>query len=139
MKRALALGLIVVEVVVAGYLTWAHGSHHAVSCVAGGGGCATVAASSYAELFGVPIAALGIVGALGALAVWFWGDGLGARVAGFGLAICGALFSAFLTYLELFQIDAVCQWCVASALTWSALCLVEGLRLHECLSEEAGP
>lgn len=138
MKRHLALGLIVAEVLVAGYLTWAHGSHHTVACVSGGGGCATVASSSYAELFGVPLATLGVVGAVAALAIWFWGEGLRARVAGFGLAICGALFSAFLTYLELFQIDAICQWCVASALIWGALCLVEGLRLNECLAEEIG-
>ena len=31
------------------------------------------------------------------------------------LALVGFGFSAYLTYLELFVIDAICQWCVASA------------------------
>jgi hypothetical protein len=30
-------------------------------------------------------------------------------------------FSAYLTYLELFVIDAICQWCVASAVLMTAL------------------
>ncbi len=31
------------------------------------------------------------------------------------IALIGAGFSLYLTYLELFVIDAICQWCVASA------------------------
>ena len=31
------------------------------------------------------------------------------------VALVGALFSAYLTYLEVFVIGAICQWCVASA------------------------
>ena len=30
------------------------------------------------------------------------------------MALVGAGFSVYLTYLELFVIDAICQWCVAS-------------------------
>jgi len=30
--------------------------------------------------------------------------------------LVGAAFSAYLTYLELFVIEAICQWCVASAI-----------------------
>ena len=30
-------------------------------------------------------------------------------------------FSLYLTYLELFVIDAICQWCVASAVVMTAL------------------
>ena len=33
----------------------------------------------------------------------------------FGIALSGALYSAYLTYLELFEIDAICAWCVTSA------------------------
>jgi uncharacterized membrane protein len=31
------------------------------------------------------------------------------------VALVGTLFSAYLTYLELFVIHAICEWCVASA------------------------
>lgn len=34
---------------------------------------------------------------------------------GFLVALVGTLFSAYLTYLELFVIHAICEWCVASA------------------------
>jgi uncharacterized membrane protein len=34
---------------------------------------------------------------------------------GFLFALVGTLFSAYLTYLEIFVIHAICQWCVASA------------------------
>jgi uncharacterized membrane protein len=34
---------------------------------------------------------------------------------GFLVALVGAFFSAYLTYLEVFVIHAVCEWCVASA------------------------
>ena len=37
------------------------------------------------------------------------------------LALVGFGFSAYLTYLELFVIDAICQWCVASAVLMTIL------------------
>jgi uncharacterized membrane protein len=36
-------------------------------------------------------------------------------VFGLFVALMGVLFSVYLTYLELFVIRAICQWCVASA------------------------
>jgi uncharacterized membrane protein len=33
-----------------------------------------------------------------------------------GVAATGLVFSLYLTYLELFVIDAICQWCVVSAI-----------------------
>jgi uncharacterized membrane protein len=82
--------------------------------VAGGSGCQTVADSSYSHLFGVNVAVFGIGGyvlLLGAALT----PGDGGRFAGLLLALVGFGFSAYLTYLELFTIDAICQWCVASA------------------------
>ena len=40
-------------------------------------------------------------------------------------------FSLYLTYLELFEIDAICQWCVASAVLMTllaGLCVARLLR-----------
>ncbi len=51
----------------------------------------------------------------------------------FGLALAGTVFTIYLTYLELFVIHAVCQWCVLTAvLTW-ALLLVEGALVWRSL------
>jgi uncharacterized membrane protein len=44
------------------------------------------------------------------------------------LAFAGFGFSAWLTYVELFEIDAICQWCVASAVIMTLLALVTSLR-----------
>jgi uncharacterized membrane protein len=43
------------------------------------------------------------------------------------------VFTVYLTYLELFVIDAVCQWCVLTALLTWALLLVEGTLVWRSL------
>jgi uncharacterized membrane protein len=45
------------------------------------------------------------------------------------LALVGFGFSAWLTYVEIVKIDAICQWCVASAVVMTALALVSVARL----------
>jgi hypothetical protein len=50
--------------------------------------------------------------------------GAGVAIAGF----VGAGFSAYLTYLELAVIDAICQWCVASAIVMTAIAAVSAIR-----------
>jgi len=37
-------------------------------------------------------------------------------------------FSGYLTYRELFTIHAICQWCVASAVVMTVLCVLSVLR-----------
>ncbi len=47
------------------------------------------------------------------------------------LATGGLAFSGYLTYVELFVINAVCRWCVVSALITAAIFLLgmsSGLR-----------
>ena len=97
-------------------------------CIAGGHGCQTVSESSYAHLFGVNIAVFGIVGyALLLASALLRGDA--ARMAGFGLALGGFGYSVFLTYLELFKIEAICQWCVASAILMTVLFGLNTVRM----------
>jgi uncharacterized membrane protein len=55
--------------------------------------------------------------------------GDGARMAGFGFALVGFGFSVYLTYLELFVIDAICQWCVASAVVMTVLFGTNAIRM----------
>ena len=108
--------LSLVGVAIAGYLTWVHFAELEPFCVGGGGSCVRVQSSRYAELAGVPIAAIGLVGYLAIAASLAWSPSLTAF-----LALVGAGFSAYLTYLELAVIEAVCQWCVASALVMTAI------------------
>jgi uncharacterized membrane protein len=115
-------------VAVAAYIAIADAAGDAPVCLAGGGGCRTVASSSYSHLLGVNVAVLGIAGYL-LLLVCALLRGDGARMAGFALALSGFGFSVYLTYLELFTIDAICQWCVASAVLMTLLFAANAVRM----------
>jgi uncharacterized membrane protein len=113
-------GLVLLGIGVAGYLTYVHYAAIDPVCAGGSGGCHRVQASDYAELVGLPVAVIGLAGYLG-LAVTLLIPGEAGRASGMALALIGAGFSLYLTYLELFVIDAICQWCVASAVIMIAL------------------
>jgi uncharacterized membrane protein len=129
-ERALRLAGAVIATVgigVATYITIADSGGGAPTCLAGGHGCATVANSSYSHIAGVNVAVFGIVGyvlLLAAAAI----PGDQGRFGGLLMALVGFGFSAYLTYLELFVINAICQWCVASAVLMTLLLLVNAAR-----------
>jgi uncharacterized membrane protein len=126
--RGVATFLAAFGVGVAAYIAIADAAGDAPVCLAGGGGCSAVAASSYSHLLGVNVAVFGIVGyALLLGAALLGGDG--ARLVGFGLALAGLGFSVYLTYIELFKIEAICQWCVASAVLMGVLFAVNAIRM----------
>ena len=82
--------------------------------------------SSYAELAGVPVALLGLIGYAAILAAALLpGETAGSRRL---IALVGFGFSLYLTYLELFGINAICQWCVASAVIMTVLAVLTGVR-----------
>ena len=47
---------------------------------------------------------------------------------GFGVALTGFGFSAYLTYREIFTIKAICEWCVSSAILMTILVILTGIR-----------
>ena len=83
-------------------------------------GCETVAASEYATIAGIPVALFGVlfsVVLLGACLAWWRRADRRALYAAYGLGLAGILAVLYLTYLELFVIEAICVWCVSYALT----------------------
>ena len=127
LRRLIALTALI-GLGVAAYLTYVHYAELEPICAGGGGGCEKVQNSSYAELAGIPVAVLGLIGYASILAsLWIPGDG--GRLAGAVLALVGFGFSAYLTWAELFEIDAICQWCVASALLMTILAAATSWRL----------
>ena len=126
--RSAQLGIAMIGVAIAAYLTVIHYQGADPVCLAGGGGCHTVQSSEYAMLAGVPVSLLGLIGYLLIVTCRFVRGDLG-LLAGAAIAIVGALFSGYLTYLELFVIDAICQWCVASAIMMAALAAITSWRL----------
>ena len=128
-RLRLATALIcVLGLAVAGYLTYVHYAELKPLCVGGGGGCEKVQASDYAELAGVPVALLGLAGyALILASLLVPGDA--GRVSGALLALTGFGFSLYLTWVELFELDAICQWCVVSAVLMTVLAVTTAWRL----------
>jgi uncharacterized membrane protein len=126
--RGIATFLATFGIGVATYIAIADSGGGSPVCIAGGHGCQTVAESSYSHLLGVNVAIFGIVGYLVLFgAALLRGDG--PRMVGFLFALVGFGFSLYLTYLELFTIDAVCQWCVASAVLMTLLFAVNTARM----------
>jgi uncharacterized membrane protein len=120
--------LAVAGLCMSAYLTWVHLRGVAPVCLAGGGGCETVQSSRYAEILGVPVAALGLGGYAGLLLSALLRGEAGALL-GLFVTLVSVLFSAYLTYLELFVIYAICQWCVSSAALMTATFLFCVIRI----------
>jgi uncharacterized membrane protein len=124
---ATSLGLSLVALAIASYLTYTHYTDPtALSCPDSGiVNCTLVTTSSWSVVLGVPLAALGLVWAAvitGLTVPWAWRARApwvdGARLAVSG---AGAAMVLYLVYIELFRIGAICLWCTAMHVT--AVCL----------------
>lgn len=132
--RRAGIVLSILGLIVAGYLIFFKIFPTSTLCI-GAGGCETVNNSVYSEVMGIPVAALGAAAyaaMLGLLAfenrisiLTEWGPMLV-----FGLALAGTLYSAYLTYVELAIIHAVCPYCVASAVIITLILIVSAVRLR---------
>jgi uncharacterized membrane protein len=121
MTRAIAV-LALAGLAVSGYLTYVH--YAGVDPVCSGiSDCARVQASDYAELAGIPVALLGVLGYAAVLLSLVTRD----EVTAF-LTYVAVAFSAYLTWAELFEIEAICQWCVVSAVLAAALAVLATIR-----------
>jgi len=127
LRRAIAF-CAALGVGVATYIAVEAAGGDAPQCIAGSTGCATVAKSSYSHVAGVNIAVFGIVGYVLLLASAFFANDL-ARFGGFVVALGGFGYSVFLTYIEIFKIEAICQWCVGSAVLMTILFVLNATRL----------
>ncbi|MBZ0304267.1 MAG: vitamin K epoxide reductase family protein [Anaerolineae bacterium] len=101
----------------AGYLAYVELTQSEAVCGAVGN-CNAVQQSAYAQLFGIPIGVLGLVGYAAVALLWLLAWRLKQpiyRLALFAVALIGVLFSSYLTFLEPFVIGATCAWCLLSA------------------------
>jgi uncharacterized membrane protein len=126
--RKIATFVAALGVGIATYIAIADAGGGTPVCVAGSHGCETVANSSHSHLLGINVAIYGVLGYLLLLGTALV-RGDGARMGGFVISLAGFGFSAYLTYLELFVIDAICQWCVASAVLMTVLFAVNAIRM----------
>jgi uncharacterized membrane protein len=100
----------------------------------GNGGCHDVNFSPYSEIGGIPVSLFGLAAFLliafilileprskivkenGSLAI-------------FGISLAGVAFTAYLTWLELYVIHAICPFCVASAVLIALIFILAIIRL----------
>lgn len=119
------------------YLTARHYSGAALQCGLVTG-CEEVTTSRYATLFGIPIA---LPGSLYYLALFFltlaWFDGRSGwpmkvlpslTVAGFGVSL-------YLVYLQLWVLEAICQYCMLSAALCTVL-FISGMVLYRLTRQD---
>src|SRR5215213_5943840 len=94
------------------------------------GSCEVVQTSRWATLLGQPVAVWGVAYYVAVLAVSL--AGLSPRLVDdrrpsqllVAMTATGVLFSLWLTYLELFVINAICMWCVVSAVLATLLFVI---------------
>jgi uncharacterized membrane protein len=129
-ERALRLATAVLAALGAAitvYLLYVRHSGGALVCSTGG--CDTVQGSTYAEVLGLPVAALGLVGFLGLLLAAV-ARGEWARLIQVTLALTAFAFGTYLLYVQLAVIDAICEWCLATDVLTTVIVALARLRLR---------
>ena len=125
-RRMLTALIALVGLFVATYL-WLYKAGVIGTLACGDGSCETVQLSRWAMLLSLPVAAWGVAFYAVVFAVAFmlvqerWAGSQRIALALLALTAWGFLFSAWLTYLELFVIHAICRWCVVSAVIATVL------------------
>lgn len=132
----LGLGMVVLALAglgVSAYLMWGYTVPGATLSCGGSDGCEAVKNSEYAKLAGVPLPLMGLgvyLVLLGMLLTTLRYKSGYIALAIFGISLAGVLYSAYLTYLELYVIYAICRWCVASAIIMVAIFLLSIFNLR---------
>jgi uncharacterized membrane protein len=92
----------------------------ALSCAVGS--CEIVNTSKWATFLGLPVAGWGVGFYIGMFVLAMastrdeYAESRTISALLLAVATTGVVFSGWLTYLELFEIHAICQWCVVSAI-----------------------
>jgi uncharacterized membrane protein len=126
--RVAAIVLAVIGTAIGTYLTYVHyAGINPVCSIAHG--CVKVQTSEWSKVRGVPVALIGLIGYVLILGSLLFLPGDAGRIASAALSLFGFMYSAYLTYREIFSIHAICQWCVMSAITLTLLAIVTTWRL----------
>jgi len=139
-KRMIVAALALAGIFVSLYLTlYKLGIIGELSCSVGS--CETVNTSTWSRFLGLPVAAWGLLFYLDVFAISLIGtfprfeDERVISLVLVAEAAVGVLFSAWLTYLELGVIHAICIWCVTSAVIVTLILLVSVADLRDFRAE----
>jgi uncharacterized membrane protein len=127
------LGFSLIGLIDSTYLFWIKISDSEAACF---GGCDTVNSSPYSQIWGIPIALFG-AGAYLIICFLLIYDSKIPLLSSYGssiflgITLIGVIYSAYLTFLEIAVIHAICPYCVISAVLMLLLFLISLLRLKQ--------
>jgi len=129
----IAIVLTIIGLLVSIYMTIYKLTSNDSMCI-GSGDCKTVNASRYAEVYGIPVAVLGVAGYSAILAVlllerkpgFFQENG---TLLLFGLSLTGFLFTLYLIFVEVALIKAYCPFCITSQTVMTLIFIISVIRL----------
>ncbi|MCV0404547.1 MAG: vitamin K epoxide reductase family protein [Chloroflexi bacterium] len=141
LRHPLTIASLILAVVgfgLSAYLTYVHYNIDALVCSTGG--CELVQTSEYSEMFGIPIAIFGMImftviiaGTIIREVLPEYGDLISTGI--LMILLTAVIYWAYLTWLELNVIHAVCQWCVATSIATLLLLAVEAFRWYRNYKE----
>jgi uncharacterized membrane protein len=129
----IAIALSIIGLLVSIYMTIYKITSNDSMCV-GSGDCKTVNASRYAEVYGIPVAVLGMLGYSAILAVLLLEPRVdflqeNGTLAFFGLSLVGFLFTLYLIFVEVSLLRAYCPFCITSQTVMTIIFIISVIRL----------
>jgi uncharacterized membrane protein len=125
--------LVLIGLAVSIYMTIYKVTSNNAMCL-GSGDCSTVNASRYAEVYGIPVATIGIAGYFAILLThWYerrdkFFEKNGPMLI-FGMALTGFLFTLYLIYVEFALLNAICPFCLTSQISMTIIFIISVIRL----------
>jgi uncharacterized membrane protein len=129
----ISIVLVVIGFLVSIYMTIYKVTSNDAMCL-GSGACSTVNASRYSEVYGIPVASVGIAGYFAILLVhWYelrdkFFNKNGPMLV-FGMALTGFIFTVYLIYVEFAILNAFCPFCLVSQIAMSLIFVISIVRL----------
>jgi len=127
------VALTILGLLVSIYMTIYKVTSNDAMCV-GSGDCHTVNASRYAEVNGIPVAAIGVVGYAALLGIlWlerkpgFFKDN--GSMLFFGISLIGFFFTLWLIYVEVALLKAYCPFCITSQISMTLIFILSVIRV----------
>jgi uncharacterized membrane protein len=128
-----SVALVALGLIISIYMTIYKATSNDALCL-GSGDCSTVNASRYSEVYGIPVAAVGVAGYFAILLThWYERRDKFFQANGpmfiFGMALAGFLFTVYLIYVEIALIKALCPFCIASQVAMTIIFIISVTRL----------
>jgi uncharacterized membrane protein len=129
----LAIALTIIGLLVSVYMTIYKITSNDSMCI-GSKDCSVVNASRYSEVYGIPVAVLGILGYAAILGVLLFEGKTGflqqnGTMVFFGLSLTGFLFTLYLIFVEVALIKAYCPFCIASQSAMTLIFILSVIRV----------